>query len=160
MEIRVFDPAETRAVVALWAAAGLIRPWNDPYRDIARKSAVQPELFLVAVAAGTIVGSVMAGYDGHRGWLNYLAVADSHRGTGIGRALIEHAEAGLLALGCPKVQLQVRVENAEAAAFYERLGYARYDVVDLGKRLIPDHTGPERGGDPSHPARPDGAQHS
>ncbi|MCS0499174.1 GNAT family acetyltransferase [Protaetiibacter mangrovi] len=139
MRIRPFAPDDTEAVVALWEAAGLTRPWNDPRADIARKSTVQPELFVVAEDGdGRIVGSVMAGYEGHRGWMNYLASAPDARGAGIGRALVAHVEAALLALGCPKVNLQVRADNAHAVAFYRHLGYRVDDTIDLGKRLIAD----------------------
>jgi len=115
----------------------LTRPWNDPHKDIARKLAVQPELFLVGVIDGA-VGSVMAGYEGHRGWMNYLAVAPRHRGRGFGRALVEHVERLLRERGCPKVGLLVRNSNKEAAEFYRRLGYAQDQSISLGKRLIPD----------------------
>lgn len=136
--IRGYRPADEDTVVALWQAAGLTRPWNDPRRDIARKLTVQPELFLVAEDAAAVVGTVMAGYDGHRGWLYYLATAPDRRGEGIGRALIHEAEQRLLALGCPKVQLMVRPDNTEARAFYERLGYDAFETWNTGKRLIPD----------------------
>lgn len=138
MEIRSFVESDTEAVVALWHEAGITRPWNDPVLDVRRKQTVQPEMFFVAEDAGRVVGAVMAGYDGHRGWINYLAVGDDQRGTGLGRALVERAEAALLALGCPKVQLQVRPDNTAVVDFYEHLGYARYEVVDMGKRLIED----------------------
>lgn len=136
--IRAFEPHDTEAVVALWESAGLTRPWNDPRKDIARKLAVQPELFLVAVDAARVVGSVMAGYDGHRGWLYYLASDPDRRGEGIGRALVAAAEERLIAMGCPKVQLMVRPDNAGARGFYDALGYAPFDTWATGKRLIPD----------------------
>lgn len=137
-EIRAFAPDDTEAVVALWTDAGITRPWNDPRADIARKLTTQAEMFLVADDDGRVVGVVMGGYDGHRGWINYLAVADDQRGTGLGRALVERVEAALVTLGCPKVQLQVRPDNTDVVALYEHLGYERFDVVDLGKRLIAD----------------------
>ena len=136
--IRVFDRPDADAVVALWTDAGLVRPWNDPYADIERKLTVQPELFLVAEDAGRIVGSVMAGYDGHRGWIYYLASAADRRTQGIGRALVTEAERRLMAMGCPKVQLMVRTDNTHVMAFYDRLGYERFDVGMTGKRLIAD----------------------
>lgn len=143
--IREFGQQDTEAVVALWRAAGLTRPWNDPYLDIERKLTVQPELFLVAAEPGTgpgeddlIVGSVMAGYDGHRGWLYYLASAPHRRGTGIARALVQEAERLLREMGCPKVQLMVRTENDGALGFYDALGYERFNVANTGKRLIAD----------------------
>lgn len=140
--IRAFERRDTEVVVALWEDAGLTRPWNDPRADIERKLAVQPELFLVAEdlspGAERIVGSVMAGYDGHRGWLYYLASASDLRGTGIGRALVTEAERLLLAMGCPKVQLMVRAGNEQVLGFYDTLGYERFEVGNTGKRLIHD----------------------
>ena len=99
---------------------------------------MQRELFLVAVEGESVVGSAMAGYDGHRGWVHYLAVDVEHRGTGLGRRLMEEVEARLLALGCPKVNVQIRSGNEEVAAFYARLGYAPDAAAALGKRLVPD----------------------
>src|SRR5262245_47276019 len=92
MIIRAYEPADESAVVSLWERCGLTRPWNDPRKDIRRKSRVRPDLFLVADLEGEIVGTVMAGYDGHRGWINYLGVAPEHRRKGLGRALMEEAE--------------------------------------------------------------------
>ena len=139
--IRPFAPDDEEAVVALWSACDLVRPWNDPRRDIQRKQEVQADLFLVATTGDAIVGSVMAGYDGHRGWIYYLAVAPALRRQGIGRLLMRAAEARLLAEGCPKINLQVRTSNADVVAFYEALGYAPDDVVSLGKRLVHDEVG-------------------
>jgi len=136
--IRPFDSADEDAVVELWRRCDLLRPWNDPRRDVVRKLTVQRELFLVAVEGDAVLGSVMAGYDGHRGWVNYLAVDPDARGRGIGRALMASAERGLLDLGCPKVNLQVRATNAAAIEFYKRLGYLDDDVASLGKRLLRD----------------------
>jgi ribosomal protein S18 acetylase RimI-like enzyme len=138
MRIRAFQLADETAVVALWERCGLTRTWNDPRKDIARKLAVQPELFLVAEADGAVVATVMAGYEGHRGWVNYLAVAPEHRGQGLGRALMQRVEESLKERGCPKLNVQVRAANAEALRFYRRLGYAQDEAVALGKRLIPD----------------------
>ena len=141
MQIRPFQPADEAAVVALWEECGLTRPWNDPRKDIARKLAVQPELFLVGTVDGELVGSVMAGYEGHRGWVNYLAVAPRARRRGHARALMQRAEQLLLERGCPKLGLLVRNSNPDAIAFYRRLGYAQDDSVSLGKRLISDEVG-------------------
>lgn len=137
-QIRPFQPADEAAVVALWEECRLIRPWNDPHKDIARKLAVQPELFLVGVADGAVMASVMAGYEGHRGWMNYLAVAPRCRRRGFGRTLVEYVERLLLGRGCPKINLQVRASNPAAVAFYRRLGYAQDESISLGKRLIVD----------------------
>ncbi len=136
--IRPYRRDDEEQVVALWRATGLVVPWNDPYRDIARKLSTQPELFLVAARSAELVGTVMAGYDGHRGWVNYLAVAATARRQGLGRRLMAAAEEGLARLGCAKVNLQVRAGNAEALAFYEALGYRRDAVVSYGKRLVLD----------------------
>ena len=136
--LRAFAPADTPALVALWQACGLTRPWNDPYRDIERKRAVDPELLLVAERAGELVASVMIGYEGHRGWINYLAVAPVCQREGIGRALMAHAEHLLRERGCPKINLMIRGDNTEALAFYRRLGYIADDAIALGKRLEAD----------------------
>ena len=136
--IRAFHEDDTEAVVALWEACDLTRPWNDPRKDIARKLAVQREWFLVAEDDGQIVGSVMAGYDGHRGWVNYLAVAPDRQRQGLARELMTEVERLLAGAGCPKINLQVRGTNDAALGFYERLGYTRDDVVSLGRRLEPD----------------------
>src|SRR5690606_7055840 len=103
--IRTYDPADADAVVQLWTDCGLTRPWNDPYRDIARKLTVQPELFLVGTVDKVVVAAVMGGYDGHRGWVNYLAVAPTHRRRGYAGALMHRVEQQLLAMGCPKINL-------------------------------------------------------
>ena len=138
MNIRPFRKSDEAAVVALWERCRLTRPWNDPRKDIARKLEVQPELFLVGELDGAVMASVMAGYEGHRGWVNYLAVAAEHQGKGFGRALMQKVEALLLARGCPKVNIQVRSANGSAKLFYERLGYTQDEAVSLGKRLIAD----------------------
>jgi ribosomal protein S18 acetylase RimI-like enzyme len=136
--IRPFHEDDTEAVVALWEESGLTRPWNDPRKDIARKLGVQREWFLVVEDEGQVVASVMAGYDGHRGWVNYLAVTPSHRGRGLARALMAEVERLLGNAGCPKVNLQVRTTNEAALGFYERLGYKRDDAISLGRRLEHD----------------------
>ncbi|HEX7303426.1 GNAT family acetyltransferase [Lentzea sp.] len=138
MHIRPFTTADTDAVVGLWEQAGITRPWNDPRADVRRKQTTQPEMFFVADDGGDVAGVVMAGYDGHRGWIHYLAVADAHRSTGLGRTLVEHAESALAALGCPKVQLQVRPDNRNVVRFYEHLGYEPYEAISMGKRLVVD----------------------
>ena len=89
-------------------------------------------------ADGCLAGSVMVGYDGHRGWVNYLAVDPAYQGQGLGRLLMREAERRLLAAGCPKVNLQVRTSNEHPVAFYRHLGYGTDDVVSMGKRLIDD----------------------
>jgi len=138
LQIRPFDLADTEPVVSLWQETGLTRPWNNPYQDISRKLRVQPELFLVALDGSDLVGTVMAGYDGHRGWLYYLASSPARRGEGIGRKLVERAEELLIDMGCPKVQLMVRTENVEVHDFYASLGFEPFETWNTGKRLIAD----------------------
>ena len=142
--IRPFESADESKVVALWHACGLVRPWNDPHKDIERKRSFQPGLFLVATQADVpgedlLVGSAMAGYDGHRGSVYYLAVAPGHQRTALGRRLMQDVEERLLALGCPKVNVLVRTSNVQVLGFYDALGYARDETFCLGKRFIPDH---------------------
>jgi ribosomal protein S18 acetylase RimI-like enzyme len=140
MQIRPYREQDEDAVVALWQACGLTRPWNDPHKDIARKLTVQRELFLVGEMGGRLVATVMAGFDGHRGWVNYLAVAPELRGRGIGARLMKVIEEKFTAAGCPKVNLLVRAGNTAVLEFYRRLGYTADEAVPLGKRLIPDAT--------------------
>jgi ribosomal protein S18 acetylase RimI-like enzyme len=140
MEIRPFQPSDETAVVDLWERCGLVRPWNDPHKDIQRKLAVRPDLFLVGVLQGEVVASAMAGYEGHRGWISYLAVSPEHQRTGLGRAIMSEAERLLREAGCPKINLQVRSTNLQVIEFYRSLGFLVEDVVNLGKRL--EHDGP------------------
>jgi len=141
LEIRPFLNGDEQAVIALWRACNLTRPWNDPARDIARKLKVNPELFLVGVMDGRVIATVMGGYEGHRGWVNYLAVEPVYQRRGIAREMMGVVAEKLLALGCPKINLQVRSDNTSALEFYERTGYTRDDVVSMGKRLIEEEPG-------------------
>jgi ribosomal protein S18 acetylase RimI-like enzyme len=138
MQIRPFTRSDTDAVIALWHEVGLTRPWNDPAADIERKLTTQPELFLVAEEPGVVIGTAMVGYDGHRGWVHYLAVSPEQQGGGLGRVLMEEAERLLIELGCPKINLMVRTGNGRVIGFYEALGYGTDEVALLSKRLIPD----------------------
>jgi ribosomal protein S18 acetylase RimI-like enzyme len=138
MEIRPFRPGDKESVVQLWTDCGLIVPWNDPYRDIQRKLKVQAEMFLVACSDGQVIASVMAGYDGHRGWINYLAVHPRYQRKGIGRRLMDEAEVLLREAGCPKINLQVRTNNTAVIAFYKAIGFKQDDVVSFGKPLVSD----------------------
>ena len=121
------------AVIALWHAAGVARPWNDPATDIAFARRGPHGTVLVAEIAGQVVASVMAGEDGHRGWLYYVAVAPAQQGTGLGRVMVEAAEAWLAARGVWKVQLLVRRENEAVLGFYDHLGYRDTNSVCLQK---------------------------
>jgi len=139
IEIRPFDTTDEDFVVELWSDCGLIAPWNNPYRDINRKLRIQPEMFLVACSDSQIIATVMAGYDGHRGWINYLAVHPKCQHAGIGKRMMYEAEIRLRAAGCPKINLQVRRKNTAVIEFYKRIGFKADDVISLGKRLEPDN---------------------
>ena len=138
MQIRAFHPDDEAAVVSLWQSCGLIRAWNDPHKEIRRKLQVGPDLFLVGLLDGKLIACVMAGYEGHRGWLNYLAVAPEHQRRGYASAIVDEAERLLRAAGCPKINLQIRASNRDVIDFYCRLGYSVDDVVSMGKRLEHD----------------------
>jgi len=138
LTIRAFRPEDEAAVIDLWRRCGLVVPHNDPHKDILRKSKVRPDLFRVGELDGAIVAVVMAGYEGHRGWINYLAVSPGHRKQGLGRQMMDDAERLLRAEGCPKINLQVRRTNTDVIAFYKAIGFLEDNAVSLGKRLEPD----------------------
>ena len=123
-------------VAALWQEAfPNPQPWNAPDVTIQAKLATQPELFLLAIDRGQIIGSVLAGYDGHRGWLYTVAVLKTHQRQGVGSALVREAESLLHKLGCVKINLQIQSTNASVTEFYRRLGYEVEKRVSMGKRL-------------------------
>ena len=138
MTIRPFKEPDRQAVIKLWQDCDLTRPWNDPDKDISRKMAFQPELFLVAEDKEQVIASAMAGYDGHRGSVYYLAVSPDYQARGIGKQLMSEIEDRLIKLGCPKLNIVVRSSNDKVLEFYRKLDYASDDVVSLGKRLIAD----------------------
>lgn len=138
LSIRPFAERDTDAVVTLWKRCGLVKPWNDPYKDIQRKLAVSRDLFLVGEYNEQLIATVMGGYEGHRGWINYLAVDPDYQHHGYGRFMMDAVAKKLLALGCPKINLQVRTNNTAVIRFYKKIGYTQDDVVSFGKRLIPD----------------------
>jgi len=121
------------------AECGLVVPWNDPQRDIERKLSVQPELFLVGLINDEIISTAMAGYDGHRGWVYYLAVKPRYQQQEIGKQMMKKAEIRLFELGCPKLNIMVRTTNLEVINFYKSIGYKIDAVTSLGKRLEPDN---------------------
>lgn len=123
--IRPIRDGDEDGVAELWRTCGLVRPWNDPLRDIgsARANASSDIFVAVSGEGGAIAGSVMAGYEGHRGWVYYVAVAPEHRSQGLGERLMRHAEAWLEEAGAPKVMLMIREENEAVRRFYEGLGY-------------------------------------
>ncbi len=138
MNIRQYRIEDQEAVIDLWKACNLVVPWNDPAKDIGRKLKVDRDLFLVGERDGIIMASVMGGYDGHRGWINYLAVSPSFQRKGYGRRIMAAVEARIRRRGCPKINLQVRQSNTAVIAFYQSLGYGDDHVVGLGKRLEDD----------------------
>ena len=142
--VRIYEDPDREAVVALWSVVfPNDPPWNEPALFIRRKRSIQPQLFWVAQEGDQIVGTVVAGYDGVRGWIYHLAVDPSKRRMGTARSLMQAAEGALMALGCPKVNLQVRADNARAIDFYALLGYDAEDRVSMGKPLHDQRTGQE-----------------
>jgi len=138
MTIRSYAPADEASVVRLWQRCNLARPQNDPHRDIARKMKVNPELFLVGTIDGKVIATVMGGYEGHRGWVNYLAVDPDYQGNGYARQLMDAVEQKIRALGAAKINLQVRNDNLKALGFYEAIGYSVDPATSMGKRLVKD----------------------
>ena len=137
--VRPFQTEDESSVVSLWQLCKITVPWNNPHKDIARKLKVQPELFLVGMQDSLLIATVMGGYDGHRGWINYLAVHPDFRGQGYGKQVMENVESELRKRGCPKINLQIRSGNDRVTAFYQKLGF-RYDqALSMGKRLEEDH---------------------
>ena len=136
VNIRPYSESDEAAVAELWREVFPGSPaWNHPETDIRRKLAVQRELFLVVTLGSEIVGTAMAGYDGHRGWVYYVAVSPRRRRQGIGIGLMAGVEERLARLGCPKLNLQVRASNHEVVSFYEQLGYGIEERISMGKRL-------------------------
>jgi ribosomal protein S18 acetylase RimI-like enzyme len=136
--IRQYSPEDQKAVIELWQKCNLTRPWNNPRLDIERKLKVNPELFLVGLAENMVIATAMGGYEGHRGWVNYLAVDPEYQRKGLGQQIMKATEDKLLAIGCPKINLQIRMDNLSAVAFYKSIGYKTDDVISMGKRLVED----------------------
>jgi ribosomal protein S18 acetylase RimI-like enzyme len=136
MEITTYKESDAKEVAELWRVVFSDAPaHNVPEEDIRRKMEVQPELFFVSRIDGDLAGTAMAGYDGHRGWVYYVATHPKYRRQGVGRALMERVEDALRKIGCPKLNLQVRSNNYEAVTFYRRLGYDIEDRVSMAKKL-------------------------
>ena len=138
LKIRNFYPADAPDVIDLWQRCDLVVPWNDPQRDIERKLADSPDLFFVGDIEDRLIASCMAGYDGHRGWIYYLAIDPDYRRQGLAAQIMQHAEAALKVRGCPKIDLMVRDTNQPVIDFYHRIGYKIDPVLVLSKRLIDD----------------------
>ena len=155
--IRQFEPeAHRRQVVELWQCVfGYGTAHNAPHLAIDKKLAVGDGLFFVAEAGAKVVGSVMAGYDGHRGWIYSLAVLPGFRGRGLGSRLVRHAEERLKLLGCPKINLQIMQGNEGVEAFYRKLGYEAEQRISMGKKVPENITSANPGASPhGGPAEP------
>ncbi|OMH27109.1 GNAT family acetyltransferase [Motiliproteus sp. MSK22-1] len=138
MKIRPYEEKDKNEVISLWRECGLVMPQNDPAKDIERKLLVNPELLLVGVCKNKVIATVMGGYEGHRGWVNYLAVSPSEQRKGYGQTMMKRVEALIKEKGCPKINLQVRSGNESIIEFYTAIGYGNDNVVGLGKRLEHD----------------------
>ena len=136
--IRHYQSGDEQDVIRIWQQCGLLVSWNNPYSDIERKQEDSPELFFVGVQEGKLVATCMAGYEGHRGWLYYLAVDEECRHRGIATGMVQHAEAALQVTGCPKIDLMIRNTNEEVISFYRSMGYELDPVVVMSKRLVTD----------------------
>ena len=136
LSVRTYQQQDQDAVIALWKDCGLLMPWNNPFTDIRSKVEDSPELFFVALLDEVLVGTCMAGFDGHRGWVYYMAVEKSHRNKGIARALLKKAENSLVQQGCAKLELMVRKSNRRVVDTYRALGFKEEEVSVLSKRLI------------------------
>ena len=136
--IRLFQEGDEEALVSLWNMFKLTVSWNNPYKDIARKLKVQAELFLVGCLEDKLIASVMAGYDGHRGCINYFAVHPNFQLRGYGKQLMDNIENRLRELGCPKINLQIREENDKVLSYYQKLGFFEEKRINMGKRLEND----------------------
>lgn len=138
MEIRNYDLIDESQVIDLWIKCDLVRPWNNPKKDIERKLKVDPDLFLVAVLNGKVIATVMGRYEGHRGWINYLAVNRSQQRKGYGKIIMKEIEEKLKAKGAPNINVQIRSTNKSVIDFYKSINCEIDDVISMGKRLIED----------------------
>jgi ribosomal protein S18 acetylase RimI-like enzyme len=138
MQIRPYLPGDENDVIELWRKCELTKPWNNPKQDIERKLKVNPELFLVGLLENKVVATVMGGYDGHRGWIHYLAVDPGYQRRRLGRQMMKTIEDKILVMGCPKINLQIRAENTGVIEFYNNVGFKIEDRVSMRKRLVDD----------------------
>jgi GNAT superfamily N-acetyltransferase len=134
IEFRTIEDGDVAQVIALWTECGLVRPWNDPGRDIDFARSKPNSDILVGIADARLVASVMVGHDGHRGWLYYVSVLPALQGRGLGQATVRAAEAWLKERGIWAINLNIRSENAKVRAFYASLGYESRDVIVMGRR--------------------------
>ena len=139
IKIRQYADSDQEKVIKLWELCELTSQWNNLIKDIQRKLTVQSELFLVLEKDGEILGSIMGGFDGHRGNVNYLGIHPDHKNKGLGKLLMNRIEVELIKMGCPKINLMVRDANIDVQQFYKVIGYKEQKVVVFGKRLILDN---------------------
>ena len=138
MEIRNYHLSDESQVIDLWFKCDLVRPWNNPKKDIESKLKVDPDLFLVGLLDNRIIAAVMGGYEGHRGWINYLAVDPSHQRKGYGKTIMKEIEERVKAKGAPKINVQIRSTNKSVIDSYKSIGYKIDDVIGMGKRFVED----------------------
>ena len=136
--IRPYQSEDEKDVIDMWVKCNLVFPHNNPHKDIQRKLKVNPEWFLIGTLNNKIIASCMVGYEGHRGWINYLAVLPEYQRLGYAALIMDEAERILKSVGAPKVNLQVRTSNTGVIEFYEKIGYSVENVASMGKRLEPD----------------------
>ena len=138
IEIRSFRQEDEAPLIKLWERCELVTAWNDPSKDISRKVQLDPEGLLLGWHDNSLIASVMAGNEGHRGWINYLAVDPEFRRKGLGKTIMKAAETYLEQFESPKNNLQIRAQNYQVIEFYNSIGFLQEDVINMGKRLIPD----------------------
>jgi ribosomal protein S18 acetylase RimI-like enzyme len=137
--ISVFKDKYRSQVIDLWEQCNLIKYWNDPNKDINRKLKVNDSLFLIVEFNKIIIGSAMAGYDGHRGSVYYLSISPKYQNKGVGKILMKEIEKRLIAVGCPKINIFIRNSNIKVKEFYQSIDYEEQNSLIYGKRLIPDN---------------------
>ena len=138
LKIRAYNFKDEKNVIGLWEQCNLLTSSNNPKLDIKRKCQENIDLFFVGEVEDEVIATCMAGFDGHRGWIYYLAVHPEYQGNGFGKAIVKHAEDSLRNRGCPKIDLMVRDTNRKVIEFYERIGFSQEPVIVLGKRLNKD----------------------
>ena len=138
IEIRSFQQEDEAPLIKLWEKCELVVAWNDPSKDISRNVQLDPEELLLGWYDKSLIASVMAGYEGHRGWINYLAVVPEFRRKGLGKTMMKAAKTYLEHFECPKINLQIRAQNHQVIEFYKSIGFLQEEVINLVKRLIPN----------------------
>ncbi|MFW5872416.1 MAG: GNAT family acetyltransferase [bacterium] len=138
LKIRAYNFKDEKNVISLWEQCSLLTVSNNPKLDIERKCEEDIDLFFVGEVENEVIATCMAGFDGHRGWIYYLAVHPGYQGNGFGREIVKHAEDSLKNRGCPKIDLMVRDTNRNVIEFYKKIGFSQEPVIVMGKRLTKD----------------------